>query len=124
MKKTSFRVTKATLELENALIQKMDIPRTTFHRRMIDYYLEYDRTVKPQLLIRKMTDPNYIQKDEMEQIYLDEKREQLLLEVAEEQARVHQKVWNKYSAFSGIIDILCSDGSGGIGIGDLIRQRE
>ena len=86
MKKTSFRVTKATLELENALIQKMDIPRTTFHRRMIDYYLEYDRTVKPQLLIRKMTDPNYIQ-----QIYLDEKREQLLLEVAEEQARVHQK---------------------------------
>ena len=88
MKKTSFRVTKATLELENALIQKMDIPRTTFHRRMIDYYLEYDRTVKPQLLIRKMTDPNYIQKDEMEQIYL---REQLLLEVAEEQARVHQK---------------------------------
>ena len=33
MKKTSFRVTKATLELENALIQKMDIPRTTFHRR-------------------------------------------------------------------------------------------
>lgn len=25
MKKTSFRVTKATLELENALIQKMDI---------------------------------------------------------------------------------------------------
>lgn len=55
MKKTSFRVTKATLELENALIQKMDIPRTTFHRRMIDYYLEYDRTVKPQLLIRKMT---------------------------------------------------------------------
>lgn len=91
MKKTSFRVTKATLELENALIQKMDIPRTTFHRRMIDYYLEYDRTVKPQLLIRKMTDPNYIQKDEMKQIYLDEKREQLLLEGAEEQARVHQK---------------------------------
>ena len=43
----------------------MDIPRTTFHRRMIDYYLEYDRTVKPQLLIRKMTDPNYIQKDEI-----------------------------------------------------------
>ena len=82
MKKTSFRVTKATLELENVLIQKMDIPRTTFHRRMIDYYLEYDRTVKPQLLIRKMTDPNYIQKDE---------REQLLLEVAEEQEKIHQK---------------------------------
>ena len=42
---------------------------------MIDYYLrKYEIvSVKPQLLIRKMTDPNYIQKDEMEQIYLDEK---------------------------------------------------
>ncbi len=91
MKKTSFKITRAALELENALIQKMDIPRTTFHRRMIDYYLNSDRSVRPELLIRKMTDPNYVVKDVMEQIYLDETREKLLMEAAEEQSRLHQK---------------------------------
>lgn len=83
MKKTTFNVTKSALELENLLIKKMDIPRTNFHRRMIDYYLEFDRTVNPYLLIKKRNDPNYVRKDAVEQIYLDEEREKVLTEIAE-----------------------------------------
>lgn len=83
MKKTTFNVTSSALELENILIKKMDILRTNFHRRMIDYYLAYDRTINPYLLIRKRSDPNYIKKDAVEQIYLDEDREKALMEIAE-----------------------------------------
>lgn len=83
MKKTTFNITSSALELENVLIKKMDIPRTNFHRRMIDYYLEYDRAVEPYLLIKKRSDPNYVKKDAVEQIYLDENREKALAEIAE-----------------------------------------
>lgn len=83
MKKTTFNVTSSALELENVLLKKMDIPRTNFHRRMIDYYLKYDREVNPYLLIRKRSDPNYVKKDLVEQIYLDEDREKALMEIAE-----------------------------------------
>lgn len=83
MKKTTFNITKSALELENVLIENMDIPRTTFHRRMIDYYLKYDRTINPYLLIKKRSDPNYVHKDAVEQIYLDEVRGAGLMTVAD-----------------------------------------
>ena len=60
----------------------MDIPRTTFHRRMIDYFLENEE-VHPYLLIKKTSDPNFVKRDAVEQIYLDEIRELKLEEVAE-----------------------------------------
>lgn len=83
MKKTTFNVTVAALELENLLIEKMDISRASFHRRMIDYYLKYDRTINPNLLIKKRNNPNYVKKDTVEQIYLDENREKALAKIAE-----------------------------------------
>lgn len=84
MKKTTFNVTRSALEFEQMILNNMDIPRTTFHRRMIDYYLKYDRKVNPNLLLRERSNPDYVRKDAVEQLYLDEKREKELLVVAAE----------------------------------------
>ncbi len=81
-KKTTFAVTASALQFENILVKEMDIPRTTFHRRMIDYFLENEE-VHPYLLIKKTSDPNFVKRDAVEQIYLDEIRELKLEEVAE-----------------------------------------
>lgn len=81
-KKTSFAATESALQFENILIKEMDIPRTTFHRRMIDYFLENEE-VHPYLLIKKNSDPNFVKREAMEQIYLDEIRLLKLEEVAE-----------------------------------------
>ena len=81
MRKTSFGITRSALELENLILSNMDIPRTVFHRRMIDYYLKYDGTIHPNLLIKERSNPQYVHKDKMEQIYLDEERETGLMEI-------------------------------------------
>lgn len=83
-KKTSFAVTESALQFENVLIKAMDIPRTTFHRRMIDYFLENEIEVHPYLLIKKSSDSNFVKREAMEQIYLDEVRALKLEEVAEQ----------------------------------------
>lgn len=83
MRKTSFNVTKSALQFENILIKELDIPRTTFHRKMIDYFIQEGAIVHPYLKITKRSDPNYVKREEVEQIYLDEKRELQLREVAE-----------------------------------------
>lgn len=83
VKKTSFKLTKATQVFEKCILAHMDIPRTTFHRRAIDYFLDNGAEMYPPLLIKK-GHPGYIKRTEMEQIYLDEAREQRLLEVAEQ----------------------------------------
>lgn len=83
-KRTTFAVTESALQFENVLIKEMDIPRTTFHRKMIDYFLENEIEVHPNLLIRKTSDPNFVKREAMEQIYLDEIRELKLAEVAEQ----------------------------------------
>ncbi len=78
MKKTTFHITKSAQQFENLLLEHMGIPRTEFHRNMIDYFFQNNVRVHPYLLIRKIYDPNYIRKTELEQIYLDEfRREQL-----------------------------------------------
>lgn len=38
MRKTSFGITSSDLELKNLILSNTDIPRTVFHRRMIDYF--------------------------------------------------------------------------------------
>lgn len=82
-KKTSFRVTSSALQFQNILVKAMDIPRTTFHKKMIDYFLKNEMGIHPSLLITNRTDPNYIKKDATEQIYLDVIREAELQKVAE-----------------------------------------
>lgn len=82
-KQTSFKVTRSALEFENLLLEHMDIPRTTFHRKMIDYFVKNEIEIHPYLLIGSKADPHYVKKTAVEQIYLDEVREKQVLDVAE-----------------------------------------
>ncbi len=83
MKKTTFKISSSVQEMERAIIHRMGIPRTVFHRWAIEYYLKYDRTIHPNLRIKTKKDPEYVIRDATEQIYLDEKDEEALLDIAE-----------------------------------------
>lgn len=83
VKKTSFKATASAVQFVTVLVHEMDIPRTSFHRKMIDYFIENDLEVHPFLRIRQTKDPYYIKREETEQIYLDETRELQLQEAAE-----------------------------------------
>lgn len=83
VKKTSFKVTQSALEFENLLLEHMDIPRTAFHRKMIDYFVKNEIEIHPYLLIGSSADPHYVRKTAVEQIYLDEVREKKVLDIAE-----------------------------------------
>lgn len=83
VKKTSFKTTASAAQFVTILIHEMDIPRTSFHRKMIDHFIENELEVHPLLKIRQRKDPHYIKREETEQIYLDEAREMQLQEAAE-----------------------------------------
>ena len=102
MRKTTFAVTSDALKFENLLLSRMDIPRTTFHRRMmfyttvggwmIAYFFKNEIEVHPYLLITEKKDKNYVNKDAVEQIYLDEQQEVRIKDEA-----------NKYGCRIGVI---------------------
>lgn len=81
---TSLKITKSTKMLMDILIQQMDIPRTFFHRRAIDYFLENHLEIQPELLIRERSNPKYVKKDAVETLYLDDARKEKLKKIAEE----------------------------------------
>lgn len=83
LKKTTVKITEATLLLENAILSHMDIPRTVFHRRAIDHFINSGLDVHPYLLIKERTHPKYIKKDATEQVYLDDERRAALDKIAE-----------------------------------------
>lgn len=84
MTKTTFNITSSLLELENQILENMDIPRTVFHKRAIDYFLTHGKEINERLLIKKRSHPQYVIKDATEQIYLDEDRKNKIKEIAEE----------------------------------------
>lgn len=84
MTKTTFHVTKSALQFENLLLRYSGTPRAEFHRNMIDYFFQNNIQIHPQLLVRKIYDPNYIKKTETEQIYLDDFRREQLEKAAKE----------------------------------------
>ena len=92
MNKTTFAVTADALKFENLLLKHMDIPRTTFHRRMISYFFKNEIEVHPYLLITEKKAKNYVKKDAVEQIYLDERQK----------ARIKDEA-NKYGCRIGLI---------------------
>lgn len=102
MKKTTFKVPKSLLDLQNAILDKMDIPKTVFHRRMIDDFIGRGGNISPRLLIVNRTDPGYVKKEVSEQIYLDEERE----------SKIHE-VMNRYDCkqsvvlFQAMLDYCC-----------------
>lgn len=105
IKKTSFKVTCSALELEDEILRHVDIGRTLFHRRMIDYYLAYDRSVHPRLL-KNPTEEGYAEKRATEQIYLDEERELLLKEVARQHSTKKKKCTVSVVLFQALLTYL------------------
>lgn len=91
-KKTSFAVTQSALDFENVILSRVDITRTQFHRRMIDYYFKNQVRVHPYLLITDKSDPHYVRKKAVEQIYLDKVWEEKI-----------QKEANTYGCRTGVI---------------------
>lgn len=83
-KKATVNVTNSTLILENEILGHMDISRTAFHRRAIDYFIKNGGAVHPYLLIRDRNDPHYVKKNAVEQVYLDDDRKAALEKVAAE----------------------------------------
>lgn len=83
VKKTTFKATTSALQFEYILLNEMDIPRTAFHRKMIDYLIKNEIEIHPFLLIRRRSDPNYVKREATEQIYLDDVREVQIKEVAQ-----------------------------------------
>ena len=55
-----------------------------FPRNMIDYFFPHIVQILPDLLIRKIYDPNYIKKTEQEQSYLDDVRREQVEKAGEE----------------------------------------
>lgn len=84
MKKTSFLVTSSLYLLEEKVIKAMDIPRTTYQRRAVLDFLKGDRIINERLLIVSRSHPDYVKKDYLEQIYIDEEIYNQLKEVAQE----------------------------------------
>lgn len=82
-RKTTLKVTKATMLMENLLVKRMKISRTEFHRQAVDHFLEGDQLIYEELLIRNWRDPRYVHKDALEQVYLDLGREAALRVVAD-----------------------------------------
>lgn len=103
--KTSFRITRSLRDLENAILAKMDINRTIFHRRMIDYFVEMDGKVNPRLYITDRKNPGYIKMECIEQIYLDEERNEKIEELAEKHGVKKGKI-----LFQALLDYCCALG--------------
>lgn len=78
VKKTTFKLTESALQFENLLLEELEIPRTVFHRKMLKYFAENEIEVHPYLKITNYTDPNFIKKEAVEQVYLDKKSKQIL----------------------------------------------
>lgn len=117
MKKTSFKLTKSLLDLECEILSHMDIPRTTFHRRAIDKFIREGGTINPRLLVTKRNDPQYVKKEEIEQIYLDEERENQLREIADQNNCTVSVV-----LFQALLDYCCMQAP--IVLGDLEEHYE
>lgn len=83
--KTSFRVTSATQQLEKKILEATEYSQTVFQKKAIDYYINGDRKIDPRLQITAWSDPEYVKRDAVEQIYIDSGRKAILENIAAEQ---------------------------------------
>lgn len=83
-KLTCFLVTETAQKMREEVCKKLDISKASFHRRMIDNFLDSDMQIDARLLVQKRTtNPDYVLKTKKEQIYLDPEREQKLADAIE-----------------------------------------
>lgn len=84
-KLTCFNITETAKIMEEEVIKKLDITKKSFHRRMIDNYLDSNMEIDERLLISSRSgNPDYVIRNAKEQIYLDPEREKKVKKVMEE----------------------------------------
>lgn len=83
-KLTCFWITETAQNMRIEVCEKLDISKASFHRRMIDNFLNSDMHIDERLLIvKKTSEPDYIVRNTKEQIYLDSEREEKLIAAKE-----------------------------------------
>ena len=84
MVQTTAKITESLKLLEDTILENMDIPKTVFHKRAIDYFINNQHPINERLLIRKRLEPSYVKKDALEQFLLDDRRHEEIMRLAEE----------------------------------------
>lgn len=82
--KTTVSITHSTKILQNEILKHMDIPKTVFHQRAIKYFLDQNLPVHPWLLVKDRDDLNYVNKNDSEQMYIEEELVKQLKEISDE----------------------------------------
>lgn len=83
MEATTFKITTSLQYLEGEILKKTGMLKTAFHKHAIQDFLAGDQKIEERLKIRRFSDPRYVKKDALEQIYLDSFYKEKLKEVAE-----------------------------------------
>lgn len=82
-KPTTFKVTRMLQYLQKEILEATMLSKTAFQRKAIDVFLAGDQKINPAFKITSHKDPSFVEKEAVEQIYLDDARRARLQEVAD-----------------------------------------
>lgn len=82
-KPTTFKVTRMLQYLQKEILETTMLSKTAFQRKAIDVFLAGDQKINPAFKITSHKDPSFVEKEAVEQIYLDDARRARLQEVAD-----------------------------------------
>ena len=82
-KPTTFKVTRMLQYLQKEILEATMLSKTAFQRKAIDVFLAEDQKINPAFKITSHKDPSFVEKEAVEQIYLDDARRARLQEVAD-----------------------------------------
>lgn len=82
-KPTTFKVTRMLQYLQKEILEATMLSKTAFQRKAIDVFLAGDKKINPAFKITSHKDPSFVEKEAVEQIYLDDARRARLQEVAD-----------------------------------------
>lgn len=82
-KPTTFKVTRMLQYLQKEILEATMLSKTAFQRKAIDVFLAGDQKINPAFKITSHKDPSFVEKEAVEQIYLDDARRASLQEVAD-----------------------------------------
>lgn len=82
-KPTTFKVTRMLQYLQKEILEATMLSKTAFQRKAIDVFLAGDQKINPAFKITSHKDPSFVEKEAVEQIYLDDARRARSQEVAD-----------------------------------------
>ncbi len=87
----SVNITKELKDIIYFLIDREEITKVVFVKRAIRMFLEGKRNLDERILIRKKTDPDYINRNTLFVFYIEEEYKNKVRELAEEYNEVHER---------------------------------